>query len=187
MLMEACFKHPEAMLVAANYTKGWANELLIILKERFGRVDRQVTQSLVQEFQNMEILPTEDGAKFVDRVKSNVLKIGQQNLDEKPTDNSIIAVLKSAIKDREPALYHLADLHDMQLDKLYQQIAKNVVVKKKVENQSDRVAASFTYDDLIALDEDRNASIQWTAGTDFHGSRQPLKGRRLTDQSSDLR
>ena len=76
MLMEACFKHPEAMLVAANYTKGWANELLTILKERFGHVDRQVTQSLVQEFHNMEMSPAEDGAKFVDRVKSNVLKIG---------------------------------------------------------------------------------------------------------------
>ena len=42
MLMEACFKHPEAMLVAANYTKGWANELLTILKERFGRVDNKL-------------------------------------------------------------------------------------------------------------------------------------------------
>ena len=25
LLIEACFKHPEAMLMAANYTKGWAN------------------------------------------------------------------------------------------------------------------------------------------------------------------
>ena len=41
MLMEVCFKHPESMLVAANYTKGWANELFKILKERFDRVDRQ--------------------------------------------------------------------------------------------------------------------------------------------------
>ena len=134
MLLEACFRHPEAMLVTANYTnKGWANKLLTILKERFGRVDRQVTQSLVQEFHNMEMLPAEDGAKFVDRVKSTVTKIGEQNLNEKPTDNAIIAVLKSAIQDREPALYHLADLHDMQLDKLYQRIAKNVTAKKKLK------------------------------------------------------
>ena len=54
------------MLVVANYTKGWTNELLTILKEQFGRVDRQVTQSLVREFHNMEMLPAEDGANFVD-------------------------------------------------------------------------------------------------------------------------
>ena len=107
----------------------------------------------------MEMLPAEDGAKFVDRVKSNVTKIGEQNLNEKPTDNAIV-VLKSAVPDREPVLYHLADLHDMQLDKLYQQIAKNVTAKKKVENHSDRVAASFTCDDLVALDEDKAAAIQ---------------------------
>ena len=65
LLMEACFKHPEAMLVAANYTKGWANELVTILKKRFGRVDRQVTQVLVREFHNTEMLLGESGAKFV--------------------------------------------------------------------------------------------------------------------------
>ena len=62
------------------------------------------------------MLSAEDGAKFLDRVKSNVTKFGEQNLNEKPTYNAIIAVLKSAIPDREPALYHLADLHEMQLD-----------------------------------------------------------------------
>ena len=50
LLIKTCFKHPEAMLVAADYTKGWANELLTILKERFGRVDRPVTHSMVEEF-----------------------------------------------------------------------------------------------------------------------------------------
>ena len=34
MLMKACFRHPEAILVAANYTKGLANEILTILKEQ---------------------------------------------------------------------------------------------------------------------------------------------------------
>ena len=34
LLMEACFKHPEEMLVATKFTKGWANELMTILKER---------------------------------------------------------------------------------------------------------------------------------------------------------
>ena len=57
-------------------------------------------------------------------------------------------------------MYHLADLYGMQLDKLYQQIAKNFTVKKKVENQSDRVAASFTYDDLVVLDKARSTAIQ---------------------------
>ena len=72
LLMEACFKYPEAMLVATSYTKDCANELMTILKERFGRVDRQVTQAPVQEFYNTEILSGESGAKFVDRVKSTV-------------------------------------------------------------------------------------------------------------------
>ena len=61
------------------------------------------------------------------------------------------------------------------------------MVKNKVENHSDHVAASFTYDDLIALDEDRDAAIQWTTGADFHGSRQPSKGRVSSDQSSHLK
>ena len=80
-------------------------------------------------------------------------------------------------------MYHLAYLHDFQLDKVYQQIAKNVTAKNKVENHSDRVAATFTYDDLVALDEDRVAAIQWTGGADFHGSRQPSRGRVLTEHS----
>ena len=92
MLIDACFRHPEAMLVVANYSMARENELLTILKERFSRIDRKVNQSLVQEFHNMEMLPSEDGAKFVDRVKSNVTKIGEQNLNEMPTDNPIIAV-----------------------------------------------------------------------------------------------
>ena len=93
----------------------------------------------------------------MDRVKYNATKIGEQNLSEKPIANTIIAVLKSAIQDREPALYHISDLHDIQLDKLYQQIVKNVTVKKKVKNHSDHVTASFNYDDLVFLDEDRAA------------------------------
>ena len=55
--MEVCFKRPEASLKAANYTEGCANELFTILKEIFDRVDRQVTQSSVQEFHNIELLP----------------------------------------------------------------------------------------------------------------------------------
>ena len=43
MLMEACFKHPQAMLVATNFTRGWANGLFATLKERFDRLDRQAT------------------------------------------------------------------------------------------------------------------------------------------------
>ena len=91
-------------------------------------------------------------------------QIGEQNLSEKPTDNAIITVLTSAIQNKKPALYHLADLHDMQLDKICQQIMKNVTAKKKVEKHSERVAASFTYVDLVAQDMFRDAAIQWTAG-----------------------
>ena len=45
--------HPKAI--------GWANELLTIWKEQFGWVDRQVTQCLIQELHNMEMLPSEHG------------------------------------------------------------------------------------------------------------------------------
>ena len=79
----------------------------------------------------------------MDRFKYSVKQIGEQNISEKPTENAIIAALKSAIQNREPALYQLAYLHDMQLDKIYQQIVKNVTVKKKVENYYGRVAASL--------------------------------------------
>ena len=90
----------------------------------------------------MEMLPTENGAKFVDRVRFSVKLVGEQNMSEKSIYNAIVAVLQSAIQDIMPALYQLADLHDMQLDKLYQQIVKNVTAKKKVENHSEYVAVS---------------------------------------------
>ena len=45
------------MLMEANFTRGWANDLLTILKNQFGLVDKLVTQFLVQEFHNMEMLP----------------------------------------------------------------------------------------------------------------------------------
>ena len=46
----------------------------------------------------------ENGAKFVDRVKSTVKQITKQNISEKPTDNAIIALLRSAIKVIQNAL-----------------------------------------------------------------------------------
>ena len=162
MLMEACFKHPEAMLVAANYTGGWANELFVILKERFDRVDRQITQSLVQEFHNTILLPRESGAQFVDRVKTTVKQIGEQNIEEKPTENSIIAVIKSAIKIKFPELYQLIDLHDINLDEVYKKVSKSATSKKKIDNSSESVAASFVYDNQ-SLHDGRNSFIQWTS------------------------
>ena len=54
-------------------------------------MDRQATQSLVQEFHNIILQPGENGAQFVDRVKAAVKQIGEQNMKEKPTDNAIIA------------------------------------------------------------------------------------------------
>ena len=50
------FKHPETMLVATIYPSEWAKELFAILKERCNRVDRQATQSLVQDFYNITLL-----------------------------------------------------------------------------------------------------------------------------------
>ena len=73
----------------------------------------------------------------------------------------------------------------MQLDKIYQQIVKNVTVKWKVENHAKSVAASFTYDDLATQDEDRNTEIQWTVETDFRGYRQQLRGQVLTEHTAD--
>ena len=73
----------------------------------------------------------------------------------------------------------------MQLNKLYQQIVNNVTAKKKVQNHSDCVAVSFTYDDVVALDEDRHAAIQWRAGADCYGSRQSSRARVLTEHSPD--
>ena len=64
------------------------------LKERFGRVDRQLTHAFVQELHNTEMLPGKSGAKFVDRIKSTVKQIEAQNMN---TENAIIAVLKAAI------------------------------------------------------------------------------------------
>ena len=70
----------------------------------------------------MELLPTENGAKFLVQFKPAVKQIGEQNMSKKPIDNEINIVLKSATCDREPALYQLANLHDMPLEKLHQQI-----------------------------------------------------------------
>ena len=61
---------------------------------------------------------------------------------------------------------------------------KKLLSKRKLKI-TDRVAVSFTYDDLVTLDEDRAAAIQWTASSDFYGSRQPSRGRVLTEHSSD--
>ena len=98
-------------------------------------------------------------------------QIGQQSMDEKPTKNAIIAVLKAVIQVRMPALYQLVDVHDMGLDKLYQQIVKHGTVKKKSEILSRNAATSFISDDYSQYD-DHNASIQWTAGADHRGRRQ---------------
>ena len=91
MLMEACFKHLEAMLVATNYTGGLANELFAILKERFDRVDNQVTQSFVQQFHNIILLPKKKNS-VVRRVQATVKQIGEQIMKEKATDNVVIAL-----------------------------------------------------------------------------------------------
>ena len=40
------------------------------------------------------------------------------------------------------------------------------MVKNEVENHSECMAASFTYDDLVALNKDRNAAIQLIAEKD---------------------
>ena len=66
VFMEVSCRHEEEILVAANYTNGWANELITILKEQFGRVvDTQVIYQYVsvntQTFHNKEMLPLEDG------------------------------------------------------------------------------------------------------------------------------
>ena len=58
-----------------------------------------------------------------------------------------------------PALYQLVDIYDMGLDKLYQQIVKHGIVKKKSEIPSSNTAASFISDDNFQYD-DQNASIQ---------------------------
>ena len=50
MLMEASIKHPAAMLVAANYTRGRTIEIFVILNEWFDRVDRQ---SLSHYYRNL--------------------------------------------------------------------------------------------------------------------------------------
>ena len=54
-----------------------------------------------------------------------------------------------------------------------------MLLLKKVENHSDRLAASFTYNDLVVQDEERAAAIKWTAIADFQLSR----GRVLTELS----
>ena len=83
-----------------------------------------------------------------------------------------------------PALYQLVDMHDMGLDKLYQQIVKHGIVKKKSETSSSNAAASFISDDYFRYD-DQNASIQWTAGADPRGRRQKLGAQVLTEHTPD--
>ena len=172
------------MLVAANYTKGWANELMTTLNGRFGRVDRQVTQALVQDFHNPEMLPGESGAQFVERVESTVKQFGEQNMDEKPTENAIIAVLKAAIQVRMPVLFQLVDVHDIGLDKLYHQIVKHGTFKKKSEISPSNATASFISDDYSRYD-DQNESKQWKAGADPRGRRQKSGARLLTEHNPD--
>ena len=82
----------------------------------------------------------------MDRVKSAVKQIEEQNLEEKPTANAIIAVIKSAIEVKMPALYQLIDLHDMGLETICKKLAKSLSAKKTVEIQLEHVAASFASD-----------------------------------------
>ena len=96
-------------------------------------------------------------------------------MKEKPTGNAIIAVIKSAIEIKLHALYQLIYLYDIRLEEVYKKLATTLNAKKKVENHSEHVAASFTYDDHFGQDEDRNAAIQWTAGVECHGLRQQPK------------
>ena len=78
---------------------------MTILTERFGQVDRQVTQSLLQEVHNTEMLSGKSGAKFLNRVKYTVKQIGEQNRNEKQTENAIFAVLKAAVQVSMPVLH----------------------------------------------------------------------------------
>ena len=124
-----------------------------------GCTDSQVTQTLVQEFHNTEMLLGKSEAKFMDRVKSVVKQINEHNISEKTKDNAITVVVNLAIQARMLLLYQLVDVHDMRLDKIYQQIVKNVTVKKKSKSPPDNAAASFISDDFSQYD-DQNASIQ---------------------------
>ena len=45
----------------------------------------------------------------------------------------------------------------------------NINLNKKVENQPEHVAASFTYNDLDAQDEKKDAAKQWTARGELNG------------------
>ena len=60
----------------------------------------------------------------------------------------------------------IIDVHNINLDEVYKKIAKNATSKKKVNNSSEIVAASFFHDNQ-SLHSDRNSSIQWTAGANF--------------------
>ena len=53
-------------------------------------------------------------------------------------------------------------MHGKDLEKLYQQIVKHGIIKKKSEIPPSNAATSFTSDDYSKHD-DLNASIQWTA------------------------
>ena len=88
----------------------------------------------------------ENGAQFVDQVKATMKQIGEHNAEEKPTDNAIFAVIKSAIEINFPELYQLIYLHDIHLDKVYKKVVKSVTSKKKVDSSSESVAVSFIHD-----------------------------------------
>ena len=68
---------------------------------------------------------------------------------------------------------------------MYKKLAKSFNAKKKIENHSEHVAASFTNDNVVAQDEDMDAAIQLTAGVKFHGRRQQSKGRVLSEHIPD--
>ena len=71
-------------------------------------------------------------------------QIGKQNIKEKPTNNAIIAVIKSAIEIKFPSLHEIINLHDINLDEVYKKNAKSATSKKKVDNLSESMAASLS-------------------------------------------
>ena len=63
-----------------------------------------MVQNLVRNFHQMEMLGAESPEEFVDRVKGVCAQIFIQNPAEKPTDLSIVTVLREGIKKRLPIL-----------------------------------------------------------------------------------
>ena len=83
------------MLVTAKYTEEQTNE-------RFDRLVRQSIQSLV--------LPRKSGIQFVDQVKVTVKQIGEHYIEEKQTDNAIVALIKPAIEIKYNAIIAVIEL-----------------------------------------------------------------------------